>query len=195
MADYCSLCGEKLSFFGSKMLICANQEQSLCPSCYNTLDSMDNLARGKYLLEHGTPNNPEKMVEFITVYEERAKQKLTFEPPTRPCPNCGSEMKCKIKNFRIGMDGGGGLASSLWYDQYDVDLYACPECGKVEMYTANFAAIKRKQELQEKEVVCSCGTRHSSLEPCPTCSFHRGAGAPSTPVKPRKTEKKPPWER
>ena len=190
MADYCSLCGTKLSFFGAHTLVCANQEHLFCSECEGLLYSMDNLERGKYLLEHGNPDKPEKMQEFITLYEERAKQKLTYEPPTRTCPNCGSSMERKLKDFTIGAYG-----DRLFGERYDIDLYACPECGKVEMYTANFAAIKHKQEQNEKEVVCSCGTRHSSLVECPTCSFHRRSEtSPSAPKKSRHGEK-PPWER
>ena len=40
-------------------------------------------------------------------------------------------MECKLQNFSIGADGGGGLLTLL-ADQYEVDLYACPACGKVE---------------------------------------------------------------
>ena len=180
MADFCSLCGSKLSFFGTHALVCANQDEVFCSSCHDKLYHMDNLERGRYLLEHGKPDNPEKMQEFITVYEERARQKLTFEPPTRACPNCGSEMPCKMKNFRIGMDGGGGL-NSLFYEQYDVDLYACPECGKVEMYTANFAAIKARQEAEKAAAA-------AKAEEKPEQEF--------VSVRPgRKNEKKPPWEK
>lgn len=194
MADFCSLCGTKLSFFGGKALVCANQDEMCCSACYDKLYPMENLERGKYLLEHGRPENPEKMQEFITVWEERARLKKALEPPTRTCPGCGGEMACKLKNFRIGADGGGGL-DSLFAEQYNVDLYACPECGKVELYTANFAAIKRKQELKEQEVVCSCGTRHSSLVECPTCAHHRRVNTPPFAPSRPKNEKKPPWEK
>lgn len=47
-------------------------------------------------------------------------------------------MECKLQNFSIGADGGGGLWTLL-ADQYEVDLYACPACGKVELYTAAFS--------------------------------------------------------
>ena len=47
-------------------------------------------------------------------------------------------MECKLQNFSIGADGGGGLLTLL-ADQYEVDLYACPACGKVELYTAAFS--------------------------------------------------------
>ena len=43
----------------------------------------------------------------------------------RSCPSCGAEMECKLQNFSIGADGGGGLLTLL-ADQYEVDLYACP---------------------------------------------------------------------
>lgn len=56
------------------------------------------------------------------------------------CPICGNPMTCKLKDFSIGADGNGGLMA-LFSDQYHVDLYACPQCGKVELYTAGFRHV------------------------------------------------------
>lgn len=53
------------------------------------------------------------------------------------CSACGAEMERKQTNLSIGSDGGTALRA-LWADTYAVDLYACPQCGKVELYTANF---------------------------------------------------------
>ena len=41
------------------------------------------------------------------------------ETRTRSCPSCGAEMECKLQNFSIGADGGGGLWTLL-ADQYEV---------------------------------------------------------------------------
>ena len=59
------------------------------------------------------------------------------------CPACGAEMERKLQNFSIG------AVNSLLFEQYDVDLYACPICGKVELYTANFW----KEEEEPEEMV------------------------------------------
>lgn len=61
----------------------------------------------------------------------------------RSCPNCGTAMECKLQNFSIGADGGGGLMTLL-ADQYEVDLFACPQCGKVELYTAGTSRAPRR---------------------------------------------------
>lgn len=190
MADFCSLCGTKLSFFGGRSLICANQDEMLCPTCHDKLYPMENLERGRYLLEHGKPDNPEEMRKFITVWAERTLQKQELEPPTRTCPNCSGQMELKIKDFRIGMDGGGGF-NALWYDQYDVDLYACAECGKVEMYTANFAAVKRKAELKAKKAAEEKAAARSDLQ-----AMKRPADREYTSYRPdSKSSSKPPWEK
>ncbi len=55
------------------------------------------------------------------------------------CPACGTQMRCKVENLPIGADGFSPLMSTL-LDGYEVDLYACPKCGKVELFTANFRA-------------------------------------------------------
>lgn len=56
----------------------------------------------------------------------------------------------KLEHFSIGADGGGGLMTLL-ADQYEVDLYACPQCGKVELYTAGFVPPSSTQKSELKE--------------------------------------------
>ena len=146
MSDYCALCGKPLSSFFSKSLICANEEEFFCSACYKTLSEMDSIQRGTHLLEHGQPQQPEKMREFMEHSRAAAQRKKELEPPTRPCPNCGGTMEVKLKGFRIGADGNGGVYLFGGYEQYYVDLYACSGCGKVEMYTADFAILKKREE-------------------------------------------------
>ena len=69
------------------------------------------------------------------------------EKKTISCPACGAELELKLQEFSIGADGGGGLLTLL-ADTYTVDLYACPQCGKVELYTAGFQA---DEDLEEDE--------------------------------------------
>lgn len=40
---------------------------------------------------------------------------------------------------------------TLLADQYEVDLYACPQCGKVELYTAGFVPPSSTQNNELKE--------------------------------------------
>ncbi len=103
------------------------------------------------------------------------------------CPACGAAMERKLQNFTIGLDGGGGLLSGLWHEQYDVDLYACPQCGKVELYTANF---QKKEEKPEEEAEGPRPLEDSDApeEPGPKSGGLFGFGAKSR-------EKRPPWEK
>lgn len=180
MANFCALCGNKLPFFGSQSLVCANEDEMFCPACSDKIYPMDNPGRGRYLLEHGKPANPEAMREFLQKYEERQERKARLEPPTRPCPNCGGGMECKLKEFRIGTNG-----NSLFGDSYDVDLFACPDCGKVELYTANFAAVQARQAMQAEQEA----TKTVKEEPAPVeqefISYRPGQSA----------GEKPPWEK
>ena len=70
----------------------------------------------------------------------------------------------KLENFSIGADGGGGLMTLL-ADHYEVDLYACPQCGKVELYTAGFvppsAAEKNEPDKQEAQAIQETIPDHS----------------------------------
>ena len=90
------------------------------------------------------------------------------------CPACGAEMERKLQDFSIGSDGGGGLLSLL-ADTYLVDLYACPQCGKVELYTAGFQA---DEDLEEDEPSEQPASKRGGL-----FGFAR-----------REQEERPPWE-
>ena len=121
------------------------------------------------------------------------------EQDTKLCPACGGTLECKLKNLSIGPDGGGGLAS-LFYSQYEVDLYACPTCGKVELYNAvpTPPGAIGFDLGESKSIVCSvCDTKHSILIGCPSCALHnRRAPKSSTPSDgKKKPQRKPPWER
>lgn len=110
----------------------------------------------------------------------------------RLCPACGAALELKLRGLPIGADGGGGLISAMMRDQYGVDLYACPKCGKVELYTAFF----EEKSAQPEEVVCPvCGSRHSPLIGCPSCAL-RNAQSGQTYRSEKKTGgKKFPWEK
>lgn len=112
------------------------------------------------------------------------------------CPACGGALERKLTNFSIGADGGGGLLSLL-ADTYEVDLYACPQCGKVELYTAYFRPEGAKEPEEDKTVTCPvCGKKHSSLIGCPSCAMNANPTTMSFDRAPRKKkERKPPWER
>lgn len=190
MADFCSLCGTKLSFFGGHFLTCANQDEIFCSQCHDNLYPMNNAERGRYVLENGKPAHAKKMQEFMDEWdaknrarEEVAEQRKVLEPSQRPCPNCGTMMDRKLQDFRIGADGDNDLFDLLLRPQYNVDLYACPECGKVELYTANFAALKRKQEEQAAE--------KASAE---TQSSEKPTEREYTSYRPGRKNEKPPWE-
>lgn len=59
------------------------------------------------------------------------------------CPVCQTPMELKQECLALGRDGGGGLWAAL-APSYDVDLYACPHCGKVELYTAGWKQGEEK---------------------------------------------------
>lgn len=118
------------------------------------------------------------------------------QSPAKRCPACGGEMECKLRNFSIGADGGGGLLTLL-ADTYEVDLYACPHCGKVDLFTAGFQPAEEKPAPpppEEEAVTCPvCGARHSPLIGCPNCALH-GASSSLFSRKKKGRGPKPPWE-
>lgn len=106
------------------------------------------------------------------------------------CPACGAELELKLQNFRIGSDGTHPL-EALFADHYVVDLYACPSCGKVELYTA----AVREEEPEELVTCPVCGKEHSPLIGCPRCALRGGQERKITYAPKKKQDKRPPWEK
>ena len=95
------------------------------------------------------------------------------------------------RNSALRRDGGGGLMA-MAMPSYDVDVYACPQCGRVELFTAGFLT-KRNVPDKPEDVTCPvCGTKHSPLINCPNCALNR---RPAQSEPPRGSGKKPPWEK
>lgn len=122
----CVLCGKKIGlldqikedFYGTKQIFCSDcslRLQKASPQERNDLNQQ--ILASPYLADE-------------TIIRANLDAR-------KACPACGTLMDRKIQNFSIGADGNGGL-SLLLVDQYVVDLYACPQCGKVELYTAGF---------------------------------------------------------
>ncbi len=97
------------------------------------------------------------------------------------CPACGAEMELKLENFSIGADGGGGLLTLL-ADTYEVDLYTCPKCGKVELYTADFDPEDPDGEEEDDDE-----DPEDEEQTEPTGGGFLGFG--------RRKDKRPPWEK
>jgi len=109
------------------------------------------------------------------------------------CPVCGAVMERKLEDLTIGADGGGGLLSSLLYEQYEVDLYACPRCGKVELYTANFQAAEEPEGEAERSGSAAEPEEDAQAPEPPEGPEPRGGGLFGFGKRGR--EERPPWEK
>lgn len=148
----CVLCGKGIGRFEQVKIEFHGTQQVLCDDCHirfvRCADS-DRLAMEEKML--ASPN----LAQRETVLANASARKS--------CPSCGSPMECKLQNFSIGADGGGGLVTLL-AAQYSVDLYACPRCGKVELYTAGYSRAPRRAPYWCER----CG-KGSFTPNCPDC--------------------------
>ena len=182
----CVLCGKKIGMFDQINLDFHGTQQPLCSDCDKRLQNappQEREALNQQILD--SPHLLEADTVRANVYTGK------------PCPACGATLECRLRNFSIGQDGYGGL-SSLGLPSYAVDLFACPKCGKVELYTARFAA---QPPVEEESVTCPvCGTRHSPLIGCPSCAV-QAAQSGRISASPKETSPRgrnkvtPPWEK
>lgn len=185
----CVLCGKKIGlldqikedFYGTKQIFCSD--------C-------------SLRLQKASPQERNDLNQQILASPDLADEAIIQAnlDARKTCPACGTLMDRKIQDFSIGADGGGGLMPLL-SDQYVVDLYACPQCGKVELYTAApgaWAALTDQPEAEQ--VTCpDCGTRHSPLIGCPSCAVRQAGLGRTFPQEEKqstsKRSKKVPWEK
>ena len=176
----CVLCEKELGFFNQSKIYFRSSEQVACDTCaeqYKKAEGDERAALEERIL--ASPHLEDRAyIEEYTARQEvlRLRQEAKKQAQTKHCPNCSALMELKLENFSIGADGGGGLVTLL-AAQYAVDLYACPQCGKVELYTAGFIP-GLPQEEGEPTITCPvCGREHSPSIGCPTCALRGGAAA------------------
>ena len=83
------------------------------------------------------------------------------------CLRCGAEMHyLKREKIQLGETGWIlGDLPNLFAGAIAVDIYACPDCGKIEFFSAQAA----EEELPKKQCP-RCGNRHDFDYPkCPVC--------------------------
>ena len=180
MAELCAFCGKKLTLFVIDTLTCGDVSQPACADCAEKYVRVSQIERCRGLLNGEWAREPERVRTFLERAEKRKRELEEWREKASRCPACGAKMELKLKDFSIGADGHGGL-SSLFLEQYDVDLYACPNCGKVELYTAGFQKPEEKPAEETTEPV-------EKPEPAELRSGgFLGLG--------RRKETRPPWEK
>lgn len=135
----CVLCGKKVGLFDQIELDFHGSKQILCSAC-------------DVRMSKASPGERQDLEQEILAspYLQKADTVPANVNTGKICPACGAVLERKLENFSIGADGGGGLMTLL-ADHYEVDLYACPQCGKVELYTARFVPPSATEESQPKK--------------------------------------------
>ena len=149
----CVLCGKKVGFLDQVKYDFHGSKQILCSDCSLRMQNASPQQRSDLMQQMlSSPH----LLYADTVQANVNTGKL--------CPACGAMLERKLENFSIGADGGGGL-TTLLAAQYVVDLYACPQCGKVELYTAGFvppsAEVEQQPKKQEAQAVPVTISDHS----------------------------------
>ena len=94
----------------------------------------------------------------------------------RTCANCTGAMQyAGREKLQLGKTGWIlGDLPNLLAGALEVDIYLCPDCGKIEFYTAEFGEKTnryRNAELPDKECP-GCGLRVDFDYPkCPCCDY------------------------
>lgn len=96
------------------------------------------------------------------------ERKTSAGQGTKLCTNCGEVLQ-RIAE-RVSLHGDCRGIWSLLVEDIEMDVYACPDCGKLEFYRP--LAVSPEPE---KLVTCpTCGTQHSKYISCPNCMMEGG---------------------
>ena len=93
------------------------------------------------------------------------------------CLRCNQKMNYMMtERLQLGQTGWIlGDLPNLFAGALEVDIYSCPDCGKIEFFMTHF--LKGSEEVIEEEVVpqkkCPlCGQEHDVTDAqCPFCQF------------------------
>ena len=97
----------------------------------------------------------------------------------KKCANCGGDMEfLGEEQIQLGQAGFFlGHLSNLLSGSLEVELWECPDCGKLDFYRRGSAANPDDEEYEEGhmvQVICPrCGQRHDLDDPkCPYCGLN-----------------------
>lgn len=106
---------------------------------------------------------------------------------TKTCPACGGALTLKLQMLDVGSDGWSPLMAVL-SESLTVDVYACPKCGKVELY------LPETKEGALSEIPDGPLPSEAEIE---TMARGQGSGEKPAPKKKgffRRDKDKPGWE-
>lgn len=197
---YCVLCGQEVDGEPAYAAV-YHERQTFHPACAGRYVHASRMEK-RELLAQIVESPHLSRAEYV----REAHKSLLSTISDLPCPACGTPLEIKMENFRIGADGRGGIGS-LFMDQFYVDLYACPMCGKVELYAAGTRKARQEEEAPgeeepaeeesggEAEAVCPvCGGPLDEAGNCPACTRPRKKDGGFLGLG-RRRDKRPPWEK
>ena len=91
-----------------------------------------------------------------------------------PCLRCGTEMHFIMRErLQLGQTGWLlGDLPNLLSGSLKVDIYCCPECGKLEFYRSDSEEIEEEDHIAQKKCP-ECGGIHDIDYPkCPYCKHN-----------------------
>lgn len=90
------------------------------------------------------------------------------------CLRCGAPMR-RIKRERVQLGQTGyliGHLDNLIAGALDVDILACPQCGRLEFFQAGRCGTEREQDAIAEIRCPQCGKKHEMDDPkCPFCGM------------------------
>lgn len=207
MAQKCVFCGKEIGLFSRENIVCGGVEQPSCSECYRLLRDLSQKERGERALATGRAVDPERIMANLEREEQKKKEDRERQEKARQalrtgekCLRCGGPMeRCGLKRLHLGEEGlfGPVARDGLFAAWLEVDVHRCAQCGRGEFYLPQ--PPEPPNFLEEEQVTCPvCGTKHSPLVGCPRCAMNMEQGYRSTAAaqeRPKKPERKPPWEK
>ena len=89
------------------------------------------------------------------------------------CLRCGTEMNfIKSEDIQLGRVGLFGNLVQFLAGALTVDFFACPRCGKLELFSAALAKEDADEDYIPQRACPRCGMQHDFDAPrCPNCGY------------------------
>lgn len=90
----------------------------------------------------------------------------------RKCTGCGGNLEfLGERQIQLGQVGFMlGHLSNLMAGALDVELWECPDCGKIEFYRQGSSDVEEEEDHMALTICPNCGAEHELDDPtCPGC--------------------------
>ena len=132
--NVCVFCGEKMGFFQTMTITCADYYLPCCKNCYKELKNLPEEEQCRRALRLGLVQNTQALEARIELADKALEVAANAEEHRPTCLRCGTKLRFQAVEHLDNSPMRDGLFS----ETFDILPAYCESCGRYELFNPAF---------------------------------------------------------